>query len=214
MSKFITPVGEIEINIIGHASILLRWNGNVIITDPYSEIADYSLLPKADLVLITHDHYDHLDKKALKYIVTSDTVIVTNISAQRELKNPQALKPGDEFDFKGVNIKAVFAYNIVNMTDSGHPFHPKGVGVGYVLSFGGFKVYFAGDTELIEEMKGIGNIDLAFLPKNLPYTMSDEMFIEVAKLIMPKNLYAYHYFHLDEKSIRAKLPVGINFFTE
>ncbi len=214
MSKFLTPLGEVDIQVIGHASILLRWNGNIIITDPYSEIADYSRLPKADLILITHDHYDHFDKRALKHILSDKTTIVSSLNVHEELIGSNGLRQGDVFDYKGIKIKAVYAYNIYNKKDNGQPYHAKGEGNGYILDFAGFRLYFAGDTELIPEMKELGEIDLAFLPKNLPYTMSDTMFIEAAKTIMPKSLYAYHYFELDEKTIKSRLPKGVNFYTE
>ncbi|MFA6335589.1 MAG: MBL fold metallo-hydrolase [Bacteroidales bacterium] len=214
MSKFMTPLGEIAIIILGHASLLIQWEGRNIFIDPYSEVADYSVQPKADLVLITHQHSDHLDKSALKHITDERTTIVTSLAAQRELKNSKGLKQGDEFDYNGIKIKAVYAYNILQRRDDGKPYHLRGEGNGYVLDFGGFKVYIAGDTELIPEMKELGAVDIAFLPKNLPYTMSDQMFIDAVKTIMPRNLYAYHYFEMNEAAIKSKLPKGVIFFTE
>jgi len=209
-----TPLGEIAIIILGHASLLIQWEGRNIFIDPYSEVADYSVQPKADLVLITHQHSDHLDKSALKHITDERTTIVTSLAAQRELKNSKGLKQGDEFDYNGIKIKAVYAYNILQRRDDGKPYHLRGEGNGYVLDFGGFKVYIAGDTELIPEMKELGAVDIAFLPKNLPYTMSDQMFIDAVKTIMPRNLYAYHYFEMNEAAIKSKLPKGVIFFTE
>ena len=214
MSKFMTPLGEIAIIILGHASLLIQWEGRNIFIDPYSKVADYSVQPKADLVLITHQHSDHLDKSALKHITDERTIIVTSLAAQRELKNSKGLKQGDEFDYNGIKIKAVYAYNILQRRDDGKPYHLRGEGNGYVLDFGGFKVYIAGDTELIPEMKELGAVDIAFLPKNLPYTMSDQMFIDAVKTIMPRNLYAYHYFEMNEAAIKSKLPKGVIFFTE
>ncbi len=214
MGKFTTPLGEIVITILGHASLLIQWSGQNIFVDPYSKVADYSKQPPAHLVLLTHHHYDHLDKSALNHIVTGKTLFVTSSLAGQEIKGANALKQGEEYNYQGVNIKAVYAYNIEHKRDNGIPFHLRGEGNGYILNFGGFRVYIAGDTEMIPEMKELGEIDLAFLPKNLPYTMSDEQFIEAVKLIRPKNLYPYHYFELDAKKIESKLPAGVKLHTK
>lgn len=214
MGKFITPLGEIAILVLGHASILIQWEGKNIFVDPYSKVADYSRQPKADLVLLTHHHYDHLDQSALKHIVTDKTLFVTSLIAGKDIKGATKLPQGGEYNYEGVNIKAVYAYNIEHKRDDGKPFHPRGEGNGYILNFGGYRVYIAGDTEMIPEMKNLGETDLAFLPKNLPYTMSDEQFIEAVKLIKPKNLYPYHYFELDAKKIESKLPAGVKLHTK
>lgn len=214
MSKFITPLGEIAIIILGHASLLIQWEGKNIFVDPYSKVADYSIQPKADLVLITHHHSDHLDAEAIKKIAVDKTLYVTSLVAQKSIDGATGLKQGEEFDYNGLKIKAVYAYNINQKRDNGQPFHPKGEGNGYVLDFGGYKVYIAGDTELIPEMDDLGKIDIAFLPKNLPYTMSDEMFIEAARKIMPKVLFPYHYSKLDTAAIKSKLPEGVTLLTK
>lgn len=214
MAKFITPLGQIAIIILGHASILIQWEGRNIFVDPYSKVANYALQPHANLVLITHHHGDHLDKAALGHITDSNTIYVTSLIASKSIKGANALKIGEEYNYEGIKIKAVYAYNIIQKRDDGQPFHPRGEGNGYILDFGGFRVYIAGDTELIPEMKELGNIDVAFLPKNLPYTMSDEMFIEAVKTIKPKNLFPYHYSELNTGLIKSKLPKGINFYTE
>ncbi|MFA5849111.1 MAG: MBL fold metallo-hydrolase [Bacteroidales bacterium] len=214
MTKFITPIGEIAIIILGHASLLIQWEGRNIFVDPYSKVADYSVQPKADLILLTHHHSDHLDKEALKKITKENTLYVTSIIAQKEINGAKGLKQGEVYDYNGLKIEAVYAYNINQKRDNGQPFHPKGEGNGYILNFGGYRVYIAGDTELIPEMNELGNIDIAFLPKNLPYTMSDEMFIEAAKVIKPKILYPYHYSKLDEAAIKSKLPEGVTLYTK
>lgn len=214
MSNFITPLGTISIIIIGHSSMLIQWNGNNIFTDPYSKVASYANQPKANLVLITHDHYDHMDQTALKQITDDKTIFVTSQNVQKSINEANALKQGDEFDYKGLKIKAVYAYNIVQKREDGKPFHSRGEGNGYILNFGGYRIYVAGDTELIPEMKELGAIDIAFLPKNLPYTMSDEMFIEAVKTIKPKVVFPYHYFELDEEAIKSKLPEGVIMYTK
>jgi L-ascorbate metabolism protein UlaG (beta-lactamase superfamily) len=214
MSKFITPLGEIAIIILGHASLLIQWEGKNIFVDPYSKVANYATQPKADLVLITHGHYDHFDTSALKHITDDKTIFVTSMDVMKKIKGANGLKQGDVFDYNGLKIQAVYAYNINQKREDGKPFHPKGEGNGYILNFGGYRIYIAGDTELIPEMKEIKNVDIAFLPKNLPYTMSDEMFIETAKAIMPKILFPYHYFELDTVALKAKLPEGVSLRTK
>lgn len=118
------------------------------------------------------------------------------------------LENGASVRLKGIEITATAAYNVENKRDNGHPFHIKGEGNGYLLNMGGFKIYIAGDTELIPEMEVAKGVDIAFLPKNQPYTLSDERFVEAANLIMPKNLYPIHYFELDPSKL-VGLATGI-----
>jgi L-ascorbate metabolism protein UlaG (beta-lactamase superfamily) len=204
--RYATPQGELLVTHIGHASLLLQLNGKKIYVDPYGEVADFSDFPKADLVLVTHEHYDHLDKKELAKIVTSKTKIIGTPLVATELSGIEVLKNGDITTWNAIEIAAVPAYNIERKRPDGAPFHPKGNGNGYVLNIDGFRVYIAGDTEMIPEMKAIVSPDIAFLPKNLPYTMSDEQFVETAKLIKPKILYPYHYFEADKAALSNELP--------
>lgn len=180
---------------LGHGSLRITVNNKVIQVDPYSEIADYSKQPKADLVLITHDHYDHFDKKALDQVVTSSTKFITSKSVAQQLAKPNitTLENGQSTEWNGIKIAAVPAYNIKHKKPDNSPFHPKGYGNGYVLTINNKNVYIAGDTEDIPEMANLANIDIAFLPKNLPYTMDDEMFVKAAKSFKPKELHPYHY---------------------
>ena len=103
------------------------------------------------------------------------------------------MENGDAKTIHGITVEAVPAYNIVHKRSSGDPFHPKGQGNGYVLTFGDTRVYVAGDTENIPEMKKLRDIDVAFLPMNLPYTMTPEMVADAAKAFEPRILYPYHY---------------------
>ncbi|MDR2358589.1 MAG: MBL fold metallo-hydrolase [Prevotellaceae bacterium] len=203
--RYATPQGELLVTHIGHASLLLQLNGQNIYVDPYGEVADFSGFPEAGLVLITHEHYDHLDKKELAKIVTPKTKIISTPLVATELKGVEVLKNGGKTTWNAIEIAAVPAYNIVQKRPDGAPFHPEGNGNGYILNIGGFRVYIAGDTELIPEMKTIVSPDIAFLPKNLPYTMSDEQFIEAAKQIQPKILYPYHYFEVDKAALSKAL---------
>lgn len=214
MKKFNTPLGEIKIDVLGHASLFMQWKGKNIYVDPYSEVADYSKLPSADFVLLTHHHFDHLDKEALKHIVNEQTLFVTNRGCKAELPQANALTQGDSYNYEGIEITAVYAYNIVNKNEQGEPFHPRGEGNGYILDFNGYRLYIAGDTEHIPEMKELGEIDLAFMPKNLPYTMSDQMFIEAVKTVMPKQLFAIHYFEIDVPKLKEMMPQGVELLNE
>jgi L-ascorbate metabolism protein UlaG (beta-lactamase superfamily) len=159
-------------------------------------------------------HYDHLDKKALIHIDSEKTVYITNIEAAKSIHGANALKQGEEFNYECIKIKAVYAYNIENRREDGEPFHPRGEGNGYVLNFSGYKVYIAGDTEIIPEMGELGRIDLAFLPKNLPYTMSDDMFIKAVELIRPAKVFPYHFFEMDKDALKARIPVGVEMITQ
>ncbi|MEA5006696.1 MAG: MBL fold metallo-hydrolase [Rikenellaceae bacterium] len=212
MAKFVTPLGKIDVTIIGHASVLIEWNGRKIMTDPYSEIADYTRQPVADLILITHDHYDHLDTNALKPVTGKDTIIISTPTVARLIPNVKPLRQGESYTYKELHITATYAYNIEHRNENGTPFHPKGVGNGYLLDFGGFRLYFAGDTELIPEMRELGPIDVAFLPKNLPFTMSDDMFIEAVDIIKPCNVCPYHFFQLDVEGLERRMPEGVKMF--
>jgi L-ascorbate metabolism protein UlaG (beta-lactamase superfamily) len=189
--SFKTSGGELKITFIGHGTLMLTYEGKVIHADPVSMYADYATLPKADLILITHEHPDHLDMKAIQAVSTANTSIVVNIGAAKTVTNGTVLKNGEEKTISGIKIEAVPAYNPEK------PFHPKGNGNGYILTFGDKRVYIAGDTEDVPEIKALKNIDIAFLPMNQPYTMTPEQVADVAKLIRPKILYPYHFGNTD-----------------
>jgi L-ascorbate metabolism protein UlaG (beta-lactamase superfamily) len=197
---------------IGHASLLLQLNNLVIYNDPYGEVADFTGFPKANLMLITHEHYDHLDIPELDKICIPTTTIIGTEAVAQALYGTNVLQNGDVFRWNDIVISAVPAYNIRHRRPDGEPFHPKGHGNGYILNIGGFRIYIAGDTEPIPEMSLITSPDIAFLPKDLPYTMSDDMFIEAARMLKPKTLYPYHYFTLDKVALQQALA-GINLRT-
>jgi L-ascorbate metabolism protein UlaG (beta-lactamase superfamily) len=189
---FKTNSGDLVITFIGHATLMMEWNGKVIHIDPWSNLARYSELPDADIILITHHHFDHLDKGAVSELKKSGTVIILTENCYKELKEGVMMKYGDIKEFSGIKIEAIPAYNILHMRSENNPYHPKGEGNGYVLTFSNLKVYVAGDTENIPEMKNLKNIDVAFLPMNLPYTMTPEMVADAALTFKPKVLYPYH----------------------
>jgi L-ascorbate metabolism protein UlaG (beta-lactamase superfamily) len=164
-------------------------------------LADYNQLPEADIILLTHEHYDHLDLNAISSTKKKDTSIVLTEACSETIDGGLVLKNGDIKTVKGIKIEAVPAYNVKHKRDNGQPFHPKGMGNGYIINFVDFRVYVAGDTEDIPEMKEIKDIDIAFLPMNLPYTMTPEMVADAAKIIRPKILYPYHYGNTDTNQL-------------
>ncbi|MBN2357792.1 MBL fold metallo-hydrolase [candidate division KSB1 bacterium] len=192
-----TGGGPLIMTFIGHGTLLFDYNGFIIHIDPVQRYADYNKLPKADLILVTHEHGDHLDPQAISKIRQTQTIIITNEASGRGLKDAVVLKNGASKKIKDILIIAVPAYNILHKRKNGEPFHPRGVGNGYVLHLADKRIYIAGDTENIPEMADLENIDVAFLPMNLPYTMSPEMTAEAAKMIRPAILYPYHYSRTD-----------------
>ena len=195
-----TSGGALEITFLGHATMMLQFNGTVIHVDPVSAEADYANLPKAGLILVTHDHGDHFDPKAITQVYTDKTAMVWTATcaekAGAQFKG-QVMKNGDTATVQGIPIEAVPAYNIQHLRSPGNPYHPKGIGNGYVLTFGDTRVYIAGDTENTPELKALKSIAVAFLPVNLPYTMDVDMAADAALSIRPRILYPYHYGETD-----------------
>lgn len=192
--------GGIEITFIRHASLIIRQNNIIIHIDPTTRFGtDYSQMPVADLILITHEHNDHFDAKAIEPIKTDNTVIILNAESYKTLGFGEVMANGDSRTIKGIRIDAVPAYNLTA------PNHPKGVGNGYVLYLGDKKLYIAGDTENVPEMSNLKDIDIAFLPMNRA-TMTLEQLVEAARMLRPKILYPYHYsFSDDDPEDVAKL---------
>jgi len=196
-----TSAGELKITFIGHGTLMFTFGSKIIHIDPVGQYADYTKLPKADIIFITHEHGDHLDLKALETLRTEKTALVLTETCAEKVKGGIVMKNGDVKTVEGLKIEALPAYNIVHMRSEGNPYHPKGIGNGYIITFGDKRVYVAGDTENTPEMKKLKNIDVAFLPMNLPYTMSPEMVADAAKTIKPKILYPYHFGNTDTSEL-------------
>ena len=196
-----TAAGELEITFLGRGTLMFRFNGKVIHVDPVGKYADYSRLPKADLILLTHEHADHLDPQAIRRILTERTSLVLTPACAQRLPDGLLMRNGDIKHAQGLRIEALPAYNIRHMRTPGNPFHPKGSGNGYVITFGDKRVYIAGDTENIPEMAAIDDLDIAFPPMNLPYTMTPEMAAEAAKTLMPSIVYPYHFGETDTSKL-------------
>jgi L-ascorbate metabolism protein UlaG (beta-lactamase superfamily) len=190
---FPTSAGDLSVTFLGHGSLLLVFQSKIIYIDIYGEVADYSKLPKADIIILTHEHFDHLDPQSLSVIRREQTVLVYTEACAQLVSGGMVMHNGDVISLGGFKIEAIPAYNLVHFREDGQPFHPKNVGNGYILTFGDFRLYVAGDTENIPEMKLLKDIDVAFLPMNLPYTMTPEMVADAARGFKPKILYPYHY---------------------
>lgn len=194
---------EVTITFIKHGSLMLTYNKHIIQVDPVSDYADYSMFPKADLILITHEHGDHLDAKAINAASNKETMIILNASSQKKLGKGIVMNNGDKKNVLGdIKIEAVPAYNT---TPGKEIYHPRNRDNGYVLTIDGLRIYIAGDTEDIQEMKDLKNINIAFLPVNQPYTMTIDEAVCAAKVLTPKVLYPYHFGNTDVKKIKADL---------
>ncbi len=200
-----TSAGDLNVTFIGHASLMFQFGGKTIYSDPVGQYGDFSGLPKADLILVGHEHGDHFDAKLIEQLSTAKTKVVLTPLCAAKMKGVIVLKNGEETTVEGIRIKAVPAYNLVHMRSPGKPFHPKGDGNGYIVTFGDQRVYLAGDTENIPEMKGLGKIDIAFLPMNLPYTMTPEMTADAARMVRPRILYPYHTTDTDTSKLQPLL---------
>ena len=200
---FPTSQGDLKITCIGHGTLMFTFDGKIIHVDPVFSYADYTKMPKADLILVTHEHGDHLDDVAIQDLTKEGTVIVCTkkCKEQANLDGSIIMNNGDTETVQGITIEAVPAYNIKHMRSENSPFHPKGEGNGYVLTFGDKRVYVAGDTENTPEIKALKNIDVAFLPMNLPYTMTPEMVADAARAFEPKVLYPYHFGDTDTSQL-------------
>ena len=196
-----TSAGDLRITFIGHGTLLFAFGDTIVHVDPVSREADYTKMPEADLILVTHEHGDHLDPAAIAAIRQEGTTVILTGKCAPAVPGGIVMKNGDVRTVEGLKIEAVPAYNIVHKRPTGEPFHPRGEGNGYVITFGGTRVYVAGDSENVPEMKQLKDIAVAFLPMNLPYTMTPEMAADAARAIRPKILYPYHYGETDTSEL-------------
>lgn len=200
--RFETGRGPLEIVFIGHASLAFEFQGKLIYVDPVTRYADYAKYPKADLLLVTHEHGDHMDPAAVASLETRATRLVSPEATRAKLGKGEALEHGGKIEAAGIAVVAVPAYNTTAGRTNYHPKERKDNG--YVLTVGDLRIYVAGDTEPIPEMADLGKIDIAFLPMNQPYTMTPEQTAAAARTIKPKILYPYHFGTTDTGAL-AKL---------
>ena len=206
---FTTTGGEqVKFHALMHSSICIEYGGRNLYIDPCSNLrgrtVDYTAMPKADIILVTHEHFDHYDTAAIRQLTADGTLLIMNPRCVEMYGSGTAMTNGDRQQFAdGITLEAVPAYNT---TEGREQFHPKGRDNGYVLILGGLRIYIAGDTEDIPEMADIQDIDIAFLPCNQPYTMTPEQLVNAAKMVNPKVLFPYHYGETDVSGIPSQLP--------
>lgn len=189
--SFDTGAGQLEIAFLGHASLALKYQGKLIYVDPVSRYGDFPAYPGADLILVTHEHGDHLDAGSIAALSRPTTRVVLPEASRKKLGSGEALEHGAKLEAAGVAVIAVPAYNT---TPAQLGYHPKERrDNGYVLEVGKLRIYVAGDTEPIPEMKSLGPIDIAFLPMNQPYTMTPAQVAAATRTIKPRILYPYHF---------------------
>ena len=184
--------GEVEIVPITHGSLILKWQGKVIHVDPWSR-GDYAGQPRADLILVTDIHGDHMDPEQIAKVTQSNTIVVAPAEVQKTIRQARTLNNGEETNLHGINIKALPMYNLTRGPEPGKLYHTKGRGNGYLLTLGDERVYISGDTECVPEMKQLENIDVAFVCMNLPYTMTPVEAAQCVNDFEPKVVYPYHY---------------------
>jgi len=208
--RFDTGKGYLEIAFLGHGSLVLFYNSSYIYVDPVSQYANFSKYPKADLILVTHEHGDHLDAKAIAMLGKDSTRIILPEASRQKLGKGEALGHNQAVEAAGVRVMAVPAYNVTPGRTAYHPKDRKDNG--YIVTAGSgsdaLHIYIAGDTEPIPEMAALGPVDIAFLPMNQPYTMTPEQAASAARTIHPKILYPYHFGSTDTAVLQKLLAAN------
>ena len=194
--SFQTSNGAVIVTPIQHASFTLEAGGKRIYVDPSPEEL-FTNRPKADLILITDVHGDHMDPAAISALKKDGTHIVAPAAVAKTVTDAEVLSNGSRTTWDGWSIEAVPMYNMKRGPAPGKFYHDKGRGNGYVLTYGGKRFYIAGDTEGIPEMRNLRNIDVAFIPMNVPFTMTPEEAADAVKAFHPKIVYPYHYRNQD-----------------
>jgi L-ascorbate metabolism protein UlaG (beta-lactamase superfamily) len=185
---FQTSAGPVEITLIQHASLMLTAGGKVMYVDPAQ--GSYDGRPQADYILLTHTHGDHMAPAIVDKLRKPGTAILAPKAVADQVTGCTVISNGETKTIGPFRVEAVPAYNL---TAERLQYHPKGLGNGYVLTYGGKRFYFSGDTEGTPEMKALRNIDVAFLCMNLPYTMTPQDAAEAARAFHPAVVYPYHY---------------------
>ena len=205
---FKTKSGKtVKFHALMHGSIRMEYEGKEIEIDPVLKLRertiDFSKMPKADYIFVTHEHMDHFDKVAIKLLSKEGTQLITNKNCADMLGYGIIMKNGDSRQMSDdFTVEAVPAYNT---TEANRKFHPRGRDNGFILTIDGLRIYIAGDTEDIPEMADIKDIDIAFMPCNQPYTMTPEQLVKAAKMVKPRVLFPYHYGETNVKDIPEKL---------
>ncbi|MEM1586476.1 MAG: MBL fold metallo-hydrolase [Candidatus Bathyarchaeia archaeon] len=191
----------------GHASFQIKFDGKNMYIDPYE--GEY--VDKADIILITHSHYDHCDLTKVKKIRRGDTIVIAPEECALKVGgNVRAIKPGEKITLGNVTIEALHAYNVRRFRAPGQPFHPKGFGVGYLITVDGKTIYHAGDTDFIPEMKELKSkrINLVLLPSGGTYTMDNPEAAEAAIAISPETVIPMHRWDTSPEEFRKKVETS------
>ena len=192
VQEFETAAGVVKITPIQHASLMIEAGGQVIHLDPWSN-GNYDGLPPGDLILITDIHGDHMDPKMVLKMAKPGSMVLAPAAVAETIKGATVIRNGETKTVGPFTIEAVPMYNVKRGPAPGKLFHDKGRGNGYVVTYGGKRFYFSGDTEGIPEMRALKNIDVAFVCMNLPYTMPPDEAADAVKAFHPKIVIPYHY---------------------
>jgi len=209
VERFLTPDGEpADITLVKHGSLEIRYKGLSFQVDPVSGLGkptDYATeFPKADYLLVTHEHGDHLDQEAIAALRKDGTAFITNARCAGIMGWGEVMANGERKELQaGIRLETVPAYNY---TEGRTQFHPQGRDNGFILTLDGLRIYIAGDTEDIPEMADIKDIDVAFLPVNQPYTMTVDQCVNAARILAPKVLIPYHFGQTDLSPLPEQLP--------
>jgi L-ascorbate metabolism protein UlaG (beta-lactamase superfamily) len=195
--RFPTRGGELAVIPLEHAAVILGWQGKAFYLDPIDPAVEDATLPVADAILLTDDHYDHLDPVVVARVRRPETVVVAPGAAATRLPVDVVLGDGETRSVLGVSVTAVPAYDVTRGPVPGVRYHERGRGHGYVLDFDGFRVYVSGDTDCTPEVEALDRIDVAFLGTNVPYAMSPEEATTCAVRFHPAVLFPYAYRHAD-----------------
>jgi len=193
--NFSTSAGTLQLTPIQHASLMIQAGGKVLYVDPAQ--GKYDGLPQADYILLTDIHGDHLAPAILNKLKKADTVIVAPKAVAAQVSGAKVMSNGEKTTVGPFAVEAVPMYNLTRGPSAGQLYHDKGRGNGYIVTYGGKRFYFSGDTEVTPEMKALKNIDVAFVCMNLPYTMTPQEAAEGVRAFHPAIVYPYHYMGSD-----------------
>jgi L-ascorbate metabolism protein UlaG (beta-lactamase superfamily) len=210
--RFPTASGDLAVVPLEHATLLFLWRGRAIYVDPTSPAVDDATLPPADLVFVTDFHYDHLDPFALSQVRKRDTVVMLSPSARTRAEGEAILPEGDQPALPpGLAVTEVPAYSLQRGAGPGLRYHERGEAVGFLVDFAGTRVYVSGDTECTPEMRGLADVDVAFVSLNVPYAMTAEEATACVAAFRPKVVFPYAYRHAVPATLdRGALGPGID----
>jgi len=191
----------------GHASFQITVNDQTIYIDPY----EGTYKDKADMILVSHDHFDHLDISKIENIRKEETIVIAPSTYNTKIRGKvKVLKAGEKVTVNNILVEAVQAYNYKRFRSPGNPFHPKGLGLGFLITAGGKTVYFAGDTDFIPEMKCLKNVYLALFPIDGTYTMDNLDAVEATLTIKPQVVIPMHILDADPKKFKKQVEDSSN----